>query len=208
MKKNGFTLAEILITLGIVGVVAALTTPALVKNSGQAKIGPSLAKFVNTFEVGMEEAMEKENVSSLSDLDDASFGGTIVMLPLNTAVTVNADDGTTETWDANKTRQLKDGTIIGYDPKKIQMSWSSNSSFKGSYKVIGLDIGGLKGKHRVGKEVFYFGIDKNGTLVPYGSKMHKYLQKSIKYNCSTKGSIYEAAACTGAIADNHWKADY
>lgn len=32
MKKNGFTLSEILIALGIIGVVAALTIPMLVKN--------------------------------------------------------------------------------------------------------------------------------------------------------------------------------
>ena len=32
MKNNGFTLAEVLITLGIIGVVAALTMPALIGN--------------------------------------------------------------------------------------------------------------------------------------------------------------------------------
>jgi prepilin-type N-terminal cleavage/methylation domain-containing protein len=32
MKNNGFTLAEVLITLAIIGVVAALTIPAVVKN--------------------------------------------------------------------------------------------------------------------------------------------------------------------------------
>ncbi len=32
MKKIGFTLAEVLITLGIIGVVAALTIPTLVNN--------------------------------------------------------------------------------------------------------------------------------------------------------------------------------
>ena len=39
MKKNkkGFTLAEVLITLTIIGVVAALTAPALVKNTGYAR---------------------------------------------------------------------------------------------------------------------------------------------------------------------------
>lgn len=31
-KKNGFTLAEVLITLGIIGVIASLTIPTLVKN--------------------------------------------------------------------------------------------------------------------------------------------------------------------------------
>ncbi len=30
--KNGFTLAEVLITLGIIGIVAAMTMPALIAN--------------------------------------------------------------------------------------------------------------------------------------------------------------------------------
>ena len=38
--KQGFTLAEVLITLGIIGVVAALPAPALVQNAGNAKVGP------------------------------------------------------------------------------------------------------------------------------------------------------------------------
>ena len=32
MGKNGFTLAEVLITLGIIGVVAAMTMPTLITN--------------------------------------------------------------------------------------------------------------------------------------------------------------------------------
>lgn len=30
--KNGFTLAEVLITLGVIGVVAAMTLPAVINN--------------------------------------------------------------------------------------------------------------------------------------------------------------------------------
>ena len=33
MKKNGFTLAEVLITLAIIGVVATMTLPALMTNT-------------------------------------------------------------------------------------------------------------------------------------------------------------------------------
>ncbi len=49
-KREGFTLAEVLITLAIIGVVAALTTPAIIRNSQNAKIGPQLSKIVTTFE--------------------------------------------------------------------------------------------------------------------------------------------------------------
>jgi len=64
-KKFGFTLAEVLITLAIIGVVAALTAPTLIQQVGQAKIGPSLSKFVNTFETAMEQYMEAEEVPKL-----------------------------------------------------------------------------------------------------------------------------------------------
>ena len=40
--KKAFTLAEVLITLTIIGVVAALAAPALIEKTQQAKVGPTL----------------------------------------------------------------------------------------------------------------------------------------------------------------------
>lgn len=37
IKKKGFTLAEVLITLGIIGVVVAMTIPTLIQNANSAK---------------------------------------------------------------------------------------------------------------------------------------------------------------------------
>ena len=65
MKKFGFTLAEVLITLGIVGVVAALTAPALVQNAGSAQVGPKLAKAVNTFEVANENMLNDTGAATV-----------------------------------------------------------------------------------------------------------------------------------------------
>ena len=81
MKKNkkGFTLAEVLITLTIIGVVAALTAPALVKNTGYAKVGPSLAKFSNTFEVATETMMSEEGINVYS-ADATNLAAKMVML--------------------------------------------------------------------------------------------------------------------------------
>ena len=44
-KINAFTLAEVLITLGIIGVVAALTLPTLIQSHRKQIIETSLAKF-------------------------------------------------------------------------------------------------------------------------------------------------------------------
>ncbi len=65
MKKIGFTLAEVLITLGIIGVVAALTAPALVQNTGTAQIGPKLAKAVSTFETANQNLLTESGMDTL-----------------------------------------------------------------------------------------------------------------------------------------------
>lgn len=46
--KNGFTLAEVLITLGIIGVVAAMTIPTLISNTTGAKYRSQFKKTLST----------------------------------------------------------------------------------------------------------------------------------------------------------------
>lgn len=48
MKKNGFTLAEVLITLAIIGVVATMTLPALMANTGEQQAKTALKKGIST----------------------------------------------------------------------------------------------------------------------------------------------------------------
>ena len=70
--KKGFTLAEVLITLGIIGVVAALTAPALIQNTGTAKVGPTLAKAVTTLELANQNMLtETESSTIKAALSDA-----------------------------------------------------------------------------------------------------------------------------------------
>ena len=68
MKKTGFTLAEILITLGVIGIVAAITLPGLNSNVNSRKIGPALAKAVNTLENVNHTALMEESENTLDEL--------------------------------------------------------------------------------------------------------------------------------------------
>ena len=65
MKKHGFTLAEVLITLGIVGVVAALTAPALVMSSRNEANAARLSVVVSNLENAFSSILVKENADSL-----------------------------------------------------------------------------------------------------------------------------------------------
>lgn len=48
--KSGFTLAEVLITLGIIGIVAAMTLPAITANSREKEYSSRIKKFYSTMQ--------------------------------------------------------------------------------------------------------------------------------------------------------------
>ena len=48
--KPAFTLAEVLITLGIIGIVAAMTLPALLQKQERLSTGVALEKFYSSFQ--------------------------------------------------------------------------------------------------------------------------------------------------------------
>ena len=60
MKENGFTLAEILITLGIIGVVSAITLPILIKNY-QKKV--TVERLKSTYSI-LQEAIKRSEIDN------------------------------------------------------------------------------------------------------------------------------------------------
>ena len=59
-KRTGFTLAEVLITLGIIGVVAALTIPTLISTYKKKVVETRMAKFYST----MNQAIKLSEVDN------------------------------------------------------------------------------------------------------------------------------------------------
>ena len=65
MKKRGFTLAEVLIALGAVGVIAAITTPMLMTATAKSQVETGLAKSVAIW--------EQANIGALKDADSSNI---------------------------------------------------------------------------------------------------------------------------------------
>ncbi|MBR1754247.1 type II secretion system protein [bacterium] len=70
MKKNAFTLAEVLITLGIIGVVAALTIPTLMQKTNDKEISAAIKKsFANISNAIQLAEAEHGSIKSLDDVE-------------------------------------------------------------------------------------------------------------------------------------------
>lgn len=79
--KQGFTLAEVLITLGIIGVVAAMTLPAVITNTRKSEASARLKKFYSAMQqaIAMSElkygpCLEWE-YESIDDYEDPEQAG-------------------------------------------------------------------------------------------------------------------------------------
>ena len=82
MRKLGFTLAEVLITLGIIGVIATLTLPTLMTNVAEKEYSTAMKKGIGMFTEAIQLHVAMENISfdemtdkpsGLDDVDSSSF---------------------------------------------------------------------------------------------------------------------------------------
>ena len=73
--KKGFTLAEVLITLGVIGVVAALTMPNLLQNHQKKVFVTQLQRTVNLISNSATQLVSDENAPSLADTYLSAVGG-------------------------------------------------------------------------------------------------------------------------------------
>ncbi|MDE6137924.1 MAG: type II secretion system GspH family protein, partial [Candidatus Gastranaerophilales bacterium] len=87
--KSGFTLAETLITLGIIGVVAALTIPGLITSYKKHVIASSLKRAVSSINqaIKQSEAENGEMETWNKSLDQEEFINIYIRPYMNIALT-------------------------------------------------------------------------------------------------------------------------
>ncbi len=188
--KKAFTLAEILITLGIIGIVAALTLPSLMRLHQDAGTGPVLAKVQTTMEEAVSRVLLDNPDLTLSDLDVSGLIGYL-------------DDVLIMTSIGSSWYSLKDGTCIQIE--KDSEGTVPSSAGTGLFLVT-VDINGRPSEdnpNKDGVDVFRFVLTSYGLMLPVGSKVLG--QSTEGQTCTANDpNIY----CTGRIADNNWKIDY
>ena len=157
-KKVAFTLAEVLITLGIIGVVAALTLPALIQGYKKQEASTRLKKFYST--------MTQAIATAEADSGTKAYDWDALLWP--TYDPANSYKLTSVYYNKYiapyiKTLKVEDGV---YDPKnninskmKIYFSDGSTAELNDGLCVdVYYDINGPKKPNQTGKDIFLFYI--------------------------------------------------
>lgn len=225
-KQKGFTLAEVLITLGIVGVISALTLPNMTQNVNQQKVGPTLAKAVNVLETANRDLFRLTETSDIltacEATEDDITGSYLLCLANNSNITANflTDSATyqkaNDTYQTNSCIQLKDGITYCVRADAKPVSTTPSRKYYGKYMNLLIDINGPEQRpNKISKDAFEFKLDLQGSLIPTGGREYNLYKKNNptldpdwKTSCNKGKTITEPLDCSGSIADNNWKVIY
>lgn len=223
----GFTLAEVLVTLGIIGVVSAMTVPSLIQNHQKKTYVTQLHKFYNEIQQVFNRILTDRNAVNLFE---AGFNSSQdIYQTFKTYLKIVNDCGETPTpCFANEYRGL-DNSI--YKPLKGDRckytlslasgvaicfdSASNGNTLEAPIGFLYVDINGAKGPNIVGRDYFLLFYFNDGSLDEVNATPI-CRQSGI---CGDYSSPQEArkshycegnwpAGCFGKILNDNWEMTY
>ena len=148
---GAFTLAEVLITLGIIGVVAAMTMPSLMQNYKRQQATARIKKFVSVINqalISAENDLGPREDWVIGEMDNSDSAYNF----LNTYIKPYI-----------KSADIEKRTLFGRNMATLRFVDGSQMSVKvGACYDIWYDINGEKGPNEKGKDIFVFILCKNG----------------------------------------------
>ena len=231
MKKFGFTLAEVLITLGIIGVVAAMTIPSLMTTFQKRE---TVSKLKSTYSIISQAIKLSENDNGELEtwdytLDNEQWVSTYLKNYMKMSSIQSWRYGMWQNW------KLLDGSVLNWgssmysSPRYVLANGVLISFYVNSYSGAGnfikqgvwiiADINGNSGPNRMGRDLFVMSIypylDSNEKFVmgahdQCGSgAIHKFLTREQLLNsgCATCKKDYSGWgwACSRLIQLDNWQ---
>lgn len=193
--KKAFTLAEVLITLGIIGVVAAMTMPNLIASHQKKVLETSFKKSYSSLLQALIYVEPELLPSIVGDNPQAGSSNsefyTKLFQQYNALDNLNKKNnyGAVNTYKKVKSYLKVTADIPGcmQIPQHVAVDGSSIGGMYNCYaNWISIDTNGpKKGPNALGHDLFYFGINANGRLIPLGENIvYSYWNFSNSTYCS------------------------
>lgn len=229
MKKFGFTLAEVLITLGVIGIITATTIPTFVANAQNKANAAKLSATITTLETAFSNMMTDEGTSDIYEIINYENNGGIDKLVNFLKITMKKDENTdiveiiteeaypglkkenyfAKTIDGDK---LIGSEFIGHVMAAF-ITKNSNNIYIMDDKSVVIDTS--KGNPNIlGRDIFIFYLNEDGKLYPYGSKYLANMSDEYEYWKESSDKYFacndtkKGAGCTARLVENNFVVDY
>lgn len=216
-KAAAFTLAEVLVTLGIIGVVSAMTLPTLVKNHQRQVYVAQLKKVVSELSQGAELAIQKFNAISLDETKYNFNNNNGPREFLNDTFKIVKDCGRDLTPCFASEYKTLQGNAYTLETPIIAVSITDGAAISvihnymiydpdwhGNYDLQ-IDVNGPQGPNILGRDLFTIGLYSDGKVAEH----YTYIDDDgwrFEEHCST-GEVY-GFGCFDKIVNDGWKMDY
>ena len=225
LRKAAFTLAEVLVTLGIIGVVSAMTVPTLMQNYQRQSYVTQLHKTYNEMSQALLRYQTDRNALNLREAGMSSQAEVNNFISSYFKVVNSCLDSSTVTpcfANQSEYKKISGATASGFDNDAdgLGMSfvlangtsirpWLSNGR---NFIVMVVDVNGQKGPNILGRDFFDMCIDVNGNIDTClrngGTFPHTEAQRETEFNDVCIADSASIAGCFGKILNDNWQMNY
>ena len=166
-KRFGFTLAEVLITLGIIGVVAAMTMPTLMNQTNGAQYKAAYKKALSaisqavTLNVALDDVSFADTLAGTAGSQDPNANGASIASMLTARMNV-VKATTADSNNVGYTIAANGSTTFSQDAANTTLFFNDGSTFT----FVGTDAGCTQGQAGVTDHPCYGYLDVNGAKGP------------------------------------------
>lgn len=221
---EGFTLAEVLIVLAVIGVVAALTVPNLIsnykKNVAIARLKEAYSLLNNAYKLSVADngnflsfRHNKEYTDNLSKQDFDKYFRKYLKITKdcesliscgyssdNPFTRINSDE-VYEFVTTSHTRAylLSNGMVLFY--RDLQYGETGGFAFNNIF--LSVDINGPSGPNKTGVDLFLFSIIYSYNYNSVMPRLHEWGRSNVEDECTNLR--YGGSSCTAKIMFDGWK---
>jgi len=205
-RQTAFTLAEVLITLLIIGIIASIVIPGLIADTKDAEFKTAWKKvFADFSQAGKLAAIEKGgNLAGelgTSTGTEGYFRDALLkymsyakLCAENTAVGPDGCWHAANSWyylsgeavpsdyTSYSRAILNNGSLVTFNLLSTTCAYTYTENDDSCGAVI-IDINNFKGPNKVGKDIYGLQITRNGIAVPFGSQNDVYYNSPSSYSC-------------------------
>ena len=213
--KKGFTLAEVLVTLGIIGVVSAMTVPTLMQNYQRKSYVTQLHKVYNELSQALLQYQTDRNAINIKEA--GLISGTAIDAFMRNYFKIVLYCQELEPCFATKTEYKKlNGEYVDFS-SSFSYVLASGAAIRPAYLNNGninivLDVNGRQGPNVWGRDIFYMFLYPNGVIDDYyrddiqGPLTNEQRETAFSNNCNSSND--STIGCFGKILNDNWEMTY